>query len=125
MLNEEEDERMARVLRLAGPRADAAPDRHDRVRQAVHHEWQAMTRRRAWRRRALAAGAVLSAAAALLVTVRLGPSSSITDTDTSRSAVGVVERASALTSGQVAGDGLRAGDWVETNPVGRLAVGQA
>ena len=122
MLNEEEDERMARVLRLAGPRPDAAPDRHDRVRHAVHREWQAMTRRRASRRRALVAGAVLSAAAALLVTVRLGPSPSITDTDTSRSAVGVVERTSALTSGKVAGDGLRAGDWVETNPVGRLAV---
>lgn len=122
MLTEEDDEeRMARVLRLAGPRPDASPERHDRVRNAVHLEWQAAARRRASRRRAAAAVAVLGVAAALLLIVRLAQPPTATREEP-RPAVGIVERLSAPASPQEAGAGLRAGDWVETTPASRLAL---
>lgn len=67
-----EEGAMEALLREAGPRAEPPPEIRDRIRQAVHAEWQAAVRqarpaatRPGWRRRpALAAGLAAGVAAA-------------------------------------------------------------
>ena len=69
----EREEAIARLLRVAGMRADVPPDQQDRVRRAVLDECRAVARARVVRRRmAGVVVAVLSAAAVAVVAVRLG-----------------------------------------------------
>jgi ferric-dicitrate binding protein FerR (iron transport regulator) len=64
---DEEDDKMMRLLRLAGPRVSVPDVRAARVRAAVHDRWQAGTRRRAVRQRVVTGTLLLAAAAALVV----------------------------------------------------------
>lgn len=66
------DDRIAWLLRLAGPRPAAPAEHAERVRQAVRDAWrEEMTRRRRRRRRRWAAAVTLPVAAALAVAVLL------------------------------------------------------
>lgn len=58
-----------RLLRLAGTRLDVEPERTSRVRQAVLDEWQAVTARRAARRRALVGVSLAALAATAVIAV--------------------------------------------------------
>lgn len=121
MLIDDDEERTARLLRLAGPRADASHDRGERVRLAVHREWRTMTRRRVLRRRAATTVVLLTAAAVTFVIVRVTPPQPVAR-DVPRASVAVIERADAPASGPGAGSVIRAGDWVDTGATGRLAL---
>lgn len=67
----DEEETTAQLIRLAGARPDVPADRTVRIRQAVHREWQSSRRRRAIRRGVTGTVAVLAAAAALILVVRM------------------------------------------------------
>jgi ferric-dicitrate binding protein FerR (iron transport regulator) len=74
-----EEDSMAELLRLAGPRAGVAPERAARVREAVHRAWLSNRRRRTVGRSTMVATTLLAAAAMLVMIVRLsnnrGPAS--------------------------------------------------
>ena len=110
----DEEETTARLLRLAGPRPDAPPDRAARVRHAVHHEWRLETRRRTVRRRVLTGVVVLAAAAAVVMVVRVRtPRAGVSPAEALASIEQVVDPAGP--SGQlIRGSAVRPGEWVET-----------
>lgn len=66
----DEDDAMARLLRLAGPRPDVPPERSVRVRGAVRAAWATNHRRRAIRRTLVVLTAGLATAAAVVLIVR-------------------------------------------------------
>jgi len=139
-----DEDATARLLRIAGPRAEVPADRSARVQRAVHLQWKAATRRRVVRQRMVAATALLATAAALVLVVRLA---------TSREAVvaplgeivATLERlegearlvrpslenagdrprsrdASAVATRLSPEDTVRTGEWVETNATSRAAL---
>jgi ferric-dicitrate binding protein FerR (iron transport regulator) len=70
--HEEHEDAMAQMLRLAGVRPDVAPERTARVREAVYAAWQE-NRRRAVRRKIVAAAIGLAAAALIVIAIRSTP----------------------------------------------------
>lgn len=103
----------ARLLRLAGPRPDVPTDRAARVRDRVHREWQAGSRRRAFRRRAAMGAALAAGIAAALLTFR---AVNVPPVETLAS-VESIEGTGTLARGDV----LRAGEWVDTGLNARAA----
>jgi hypothetical protein len=110
----------ARLLRLAGPRAEVPADRAARVRRAVHLRWQAGTRRRGIRRRTLAATAFLATVAAFALVVRLTTPREHVVAPAGET-VATIERSTvpALLSPH---DTVRTGEWLETDATGRAAL---
>jgi ferric-dicitrate binding protein FerR (iron transport regulator) len=127
------DDAMARLLRLAGPRDDVPADRAARVRAVVLDEIRRSGRQRATRRRAWTAAAAIALAASLVVGIlmiagRLEPlpaaseivaTVEMTDGQGSHVAGGAGARDPILLS---PGAALREGDVIETGPTGRLAL---
>lgn len=114
-----EDEATARLLRIAGRRAEVPADRAARVRQAVHREWQAQTRRRAIRRPVLVGLGALAAAAMVLMILRVNtrPSAVVAP---AVETVAQVEQ----TGGNAqfsSGAWVHAGEWLETGASARAA----
>lgn len=120
----------ARLLRLAGPRAEIPAGRAERVQQAVHLHWQAETRRRAVGRRTMSAIALLATAAALILAIRLTMSieeDEDEDVASHRDIVATIERIEG--NGGTAGTArlsttgtVRIGEWVETDATTRQAL---
>jgi ferric-dicitrate binding protein FerR (iron transport regulator) len=121
----------ARLLRLAGARPAVPGDRAARVRAAAHSHWRTASRRRASTRRGLSAAAFLAAAAALILLVRLfTPAPRLAPGDL----VAVVEQTDGISNRAIdrpngmartrltPGDAVRTGEWIETDPRGRLAL---
>jgi hypothetical protein len=81
----EEDDAMAQLLQLAGPRPDAPPERAERVREAVYNAWLSKRRRRTIVRSAIVTTTMLAVAATVVLIVRFGVGS--------RPAAGPVARA--------------------------------
>ena len=71
-LDSTEEETVASLLRLAGPRAAAPFDRYERVRLAVHSHWRQTLHAYRPRRVTFWIAGSLAAAAALLLVVGLG-----------------------------------------------------
>ncbi|HKR66010.1 MAG TPA: FecR domain-containing protein [Thermoanaerobaculia bacterium] len=79
-MNDERDDAVAQLVRLAGARPKPDPQRMARVREAVHDEWRRTTRRRQWTRYGIAA-AVAATLAGVLVFTRV-PSTRVIETRT-------------------------------------------
>jgi ferric-dicitrate binding protein FerR (iron transport regulator) len=119
-IDDDSDDATMRLLRLAGPRAQAPSGRSERVRSAVHAAWRQTTRRRARRRRATV-GAVLAAAAVLLVSVALRDGTEAPGHALLGHTVAVVERAQGERPRPL-GSPVRIGEWVDTTSASRLAL---
>ena len=124
---------MARLLQIAGPRADVSLDRSARVRESVHQHWQGVVRRRATRRRMTTAIALLSTAAILTLAVRFVlPTRNVAPA--MNAVVATVDRAEGSVRALVDGAGspaartlsldtaVYAGEWVATGPAARAAL---
>jgi ferric-dicitrate binding protein FerR (iron transport regulator) len=114
-------DRVAQLLRLAGPREAAPPERAMRVRAAVHEEWRRNTRARS---RTITVGwslGALATAALVLLGVRLAVRDSAPGGGPSPVVVATVE----ATSGPLArriGDVIRAGGRLDTGIGERAAL---
>ncbi len=127
----EREETTARLLRLAGMRAEVPPDREGRVRRAVLDECRAVARARVVRRRMVTVAAVLSAAAVAVVVVRLGSPRELPPAVDAR--VAAVERLDG-SGGRLSGrsgsaftpiglaDAVRVGDRIETDATSRVGL---
>jgi len=114
------DAAMGRLLRLAGPRPGVADERAHRVREAVRARWESGVKRRAGRRRALAAAAWLAAAAGVILALRLQIDRGTAPVSPA-AAIATVDRIDG-SSGLRAGDRVSANAWVETGPATRVAL---
>lgn len=127
------EEMTARLLRLAGMRAPVPPAAEQRVRNAVLDEIRSVARARRVRRRLVAAGALLGAAAVVALAVRVRPffpsetappAIAATIATAERvEGVGVTRRpnAEAVRVALAAGSSLAVDDEIETGRGGRLA----
>ncbi len=127
-----DEDHTVRLLRLAGARPSVPDARAARVRAAVHHQWELGHRRRTIRRRLLTATAVLATAAAVVAIV--GRATRIDQAPTPADQVAVVERIdgnprrssdmanSGATRGLSPRDVVRAGEWIDTDANGRVAL---
>jgi ferric-dicitrate binding protein FerR (iron transport regulator) len=129
----DDEEIAARLLRVAEPRPAVPADRAARVEQAVTRAWHARIRRQLRRQRALGTAAVLLAAAAIVLAVRLRTAN---DPSVSPSVRGVAlvelvegtverlsgDRARASRSPLTHGDSIARGDWLETAATARAAL---
>ena len=122
-----EQDAIARVLRLAGPRAGVPEARRARVQAAVRAGWKAGVRRRTARRRLISWGALGAVAACLLVLAR--PTLDDRVGEAAGDPVAIVERLdgtgsrAAVDSGPLAlHDAVRSGQWIETDARARLAL---
>jgi ferric-dicitrate binding protein FerR (iron transport regulator) len=115
-----------RLLRLAGRRSGAPPDREARVMAAVREEWRVSVERHA-RRRRRAAVALLATAAAIVVGLTLRPRPRPeAEVAPSRATVAtlITMRGSVATvSGGVPGETLRLGDRIPAGRDLRVAAG--
>jgi ferric-dicitrate binding protein FerR (iron transport regulator) len=121
-----EDQVIASLLRMAGPRPAAPAERRGRVRAAVHAHWQQTVRWRKRRRAVLWAVGSLATAAAALLTVGLGQRRGLVLSPAAVSAEGRIEAIkgsvrSGLSGALKAGDTIGAGDELETSADGRAA----
>jgi ferric-dicitrate binding protein FerR (iron transport regulator) len=67
-MNEENDDTVAKLVRMAGRRPQMDPERMARVREAVHDEWQrGVTRKRRWRYGIATAAAIAATVAGVLL----------------------------------------------------------
>jgi ferric-dicitrate binding protein FerR (iron transport regulator) len=122
----------ARLLHLAGLRAEVPADRMRRVRGAVLEACRVTSRRRTMRRRALAGTALLATAAALVLAIRLGtrpgqPPPSLQEPVATVERVegngGILRPATGAEPRRLRPDDtIRAGERVETDAVSRLAL---
>lgn len=119
---DEGEEDMARMLRLAGPRQDVPGERSERVRRGVHLEWAAHTRRQRTCRRILTTAAVLAAAAAVVLIVRLWQPRDAAIAPSTET-VGTFERIEGKGERPIAdGGSVRVGVWMETSATARAAL---
>jgi ferric-dicitrate binding protein FerR (iron transport regulator) len=109
----DEEDITARLLRLAGPRPEAPPDRAARVRRVVHQEWRQQTGRRTFRRRVLTGVVVLGTAAAILMVVRVRTPRTGVSVEALASIEQVVDR-TGLSGRLIPGSAVQQGQWVET-----------
>ena len=121
------EELMARLLRLAGPRAPVPEDAKERVRQAALARWRVQVRSQKRRKTLLWVGVALSAAAVLTVGIGLsrrlrldGASAPVPSAATLLRLDGSVEWPDAKSHS--AGDALPAGTRLRTGPEGRVAL---
>lgn len=130
-----DDDQLAELLRIAGPRVEAPLDRSARVRQSVHQHWRAHTRRRARRRWIGVSLTLLSTAALVALVIRGGLPWATTDPVPAAAAIvatvermdGVVQAwpdgADPVDARTLAPDtGVHADDWVTTGARGRVAL---
>ena len=120
MTNDEDEDMTARLLRLAGPRADAPADRAERIRHAVSATWRTELRRRRLRRRLLAGAVVLATAATIVVATRLTVPRRLEAP--SKDPAAVVERVQGGTAALSTGRTLPIGEWIETAADWRAAL---
>lgn len=113
----DEEDSTARLLRLAGPRPLAPAERAARVREAVHHQWRGVIRRRSMRRRAAISLVVLAVAGAAALAV-MRPRAGVTPPAAILAHVERVEGAFPL----AAGDLLREREWVTTSSATRVSL---
>jgi ferric-dicitrate binding protein FerR (iron transport regulator) len=73
-MNDNENDPIATLVRLAGRRPGVDVERTARVRAAVANEWRASLRRKRWTRVAIAAGIAAGIAGVMLTRPRTGPS---------------------------------------------------
>jgi ferric-dicitrate binding protein FerR (iron transport regulator) len=129
MIDANDEEATARLLRLSGRRLDVPAERAARVRGAVHDVWKVRARRRAVRRGGLSALAILSAAAAIVFAVTsttrhrqapIAPPEIVAQVDRveGHAALEPVGTAAVLSPG----DAVRAGSSVRTGATGRTAL---
>ena len=128
------DEDMSRLLRLAGNRSPAPAMRATRVRTAVHAEWQTVVRRRAARRWLVLPSIAIAAIAVLALISATWSRTNRSTAPPSAELVAVVEqldgaprRLSEVSDRQAAidlslRDGIRAGDWIQTDARSRVAL---
>lgn len=122
-----DEDTLAALLRLAGPRTPVPAERHERVRLAVHDQWQENLRSRRRRLRTLWAGGALAAAAALVLVVGLGlrreAASSATGLD-GRIRIELVKGAvhSSMSGELKPGDELEVGEELQTAAGSRAAI---
>jgi ferric-dicitrate binding protein FerR (iron transport regulator) len=117
------DQSTIRLLRLAGTRPPVPAARAERVRAAVHAEWQSSLRRRTIRRRLLFASvmfAVLSTGVVLLN--RPGVVVDRSARPATGEQVAVVERIDGTMAGLSLNDVVRSGGWIETDEKTRVAL---
>ena len=110
---------MPELLRLTGARPGMSRERTERVRAAVHVEWQRYVRRRVRGRRIVVGSALVTAAAALIVLATrtdLGERGSIRAGDV----VAAVERSEG--SAVARGASVRVGEWIRTDDRSRVAL---
>ena len=121
MLNDDE-ESVARLIRLTGARPTVPIESQERVRQAVKAHWQHANRRRSVIRRATTIAALLGAAAVSVVGVRLWTArdTGVSTTPAAR-IVATVERVDRHAS-HLPGQGIHAGAALETPADGRMAL---
>jgi hypothetical protein len=127
-----QDEMTVRLLRLAGMRAEVPAERAARVRAAVLSECRTVARARAVRRRVMAAAGVLSAAAAVMIAVRLWFPSAVRPSLGARLAIVETAQGTGLqvrdTTGALSasrmqtGAAIREGDRIETDGASRVSV---
>lgn len=120
-----EEEAIAALLRLAGPRPAVPPERRERVRSAVQALWNRSVASRRRRRVVVWIVGSLAAAAAVVVTVGLGLRRGPSPGGTPGGArVEVVEgRVRSRALGTVRrGDGIAPGDEIRTDDDGRVAI---
>jgi ferric-dicitrate binding protein FerR (iron transport regulator) len=130
VLDAEDEEMTARLLRLGGLRADAPVERAERVRRAVLDECRAVARGRVVRRRVWTSVALLSAAAAALMAVRVmrsrdpaPPPALVATVDRLEGRGGRATAGGSTPSGQLAvGNVVRVGDRIETDASGRVGL---
>ena len=118
--NEQDHDRIGPLLRLAGPREAVPSERAARVKAAVHAEWRQRTRARSQRVTIGWSLGALTAAALVLVAVRLAVRDDATVTSPPP-AIATVETVSGPVSFQV-GDSIRAGRALDTTAGGRAAL---
>ena len=120
----DDEETVARVIRLAGTRPAVPAERENRVRRAVLADWQRANRRRAAWRMAGTAAALVAAAAVMVITARLWTDRRTMVAPEPAAAVAIVasvervEQYAAFTPG----DSIRAGAGIETPAAGRIAL---
>lgn len=120
MIDSKDEDTTARLLRIAGPRPEVPADRADRVRQAVHLQWQAGARRRAVRRRVVATTALLATAASVTLILWLAVPHEDGATPLGE-IVAAVERIDGTTR-LARNAAVRTDEWVETNATSRVAL---
>lgn len=126
-----EDDATTQLLRLAGPRGPVSAARAERVRAAVHAEWRARTRQRAIRRIAFASVALAVGAAFVPLLGRIPGVARRAPAP--GDVVAIVERIegvphrsneapSEATTRLTPADAVRAGEWIQTDGVARVAL---
>ena len=128
-----DDDELARLLRVAGPRVEAPVDRSARVRRSVHQYWRADTRRRARRHWIWASLALVSTAALVSLVIRIGLPS-MAPVPAAAAIVARVERLDGVVKAWPEGasladartlapeTGVHADEWVTTGAKGRVAL---
>jgi ferric-dicitrate binding protein FerR (iron transport regulator) len=126
------DDPMARLLRLAGPRPEVPAERAARVRDIVREQWQVGIRERRRRQLRIMTAAVLAAAAVTLLVVRprspvprpavLAGATMATVERTEGSPQLMRSTAQPPSAALLPTETLRAGDWVETGATARVAL---
>ena len=128
------DDRIERLLRLAGPRESAPREREERVRTALHAVWNDSVRVRRRRRIYFRGGALLAAAAALLAVFGLLDRAVVDPLPVAEGPVATVQAVSGIVRARQpgslpgAGTELRVGDSVaggmivDTGVLGRTAL---
>ena len=124
---------LARLLRIAGARAQVPAERSARVKHALHQHWRADTDRRTARRRWQVAAALVGTAALVALALRITVPTE-ERVPVSAAVVATVDRVEGTVA--VGGDGagpgaarallsdatVRADQWVTTGPAGRAAL---
>ena len=122
MLNDDE-ESVARAIRLAGARSPVPSEREQRVRRRLKAEWLNANRRRVVRRRAGMAVALLGVAAAIVIAARVWTNRDTgVISDHPAAIVATVERVDRHMP-HTAGQAIHADEVIETAADGRVALG--
>ena len=114
----DDEDGTARLLRLAGSRPLAPAERAVRVREAVHHQWRGVTRRRIVRRRVTVALVALAAAGAAAIAVMMPRG------DVAAPPAGIVAHVERIEGAFPLSPGapLREREWIETTASTRAAL---
>lgn len=127
-----DEDATVRLLRLAAARPPVPVDRAARVRAAVHVQWRAGSRRRAVLRRVLSVSVVLAGAAGVVLMIersnlvdrRVAPRGDLVAVV--EQIEGMPQRTADISDGPASArlslnDGVRTGEWVETDARARVA----
>lgn len=118
----DDEETVARLIRLTGARPAVPAERENRVRSAVLAEWRRANRRRAAWRMVGTAAALVGAAAVMVITARLWTDRhAVVAPEPAAAIVASVERVESYAA-YTPGDSIRAGAGIETPADGRIAL---